>query len=340
MPIFGKRQKASTATVPIDPDFGDPELARLRQVMAAEDWPAALSIFAGAAGSDDLAAFVDIASSAPGCEAWLPDVIRADLKATMPLLVYGARAIGWAWDARTGAPAKDVSRDQFALFFERLRIAEDSLQGVVRREPHNTTAWYELVIVAQGLELGIGEARRRFDEVVARHPEHVRAHQQMLQQLCRKWGGSHEAMHAFAHDAMVGAPEGSPLGHLVAVAHLEHWLSLSMGKASRYLQSRKVVASLHEAADRSVRHPDYRRQRDWPWFHNVFAMAFALVGDRRCAAEQFDVIGDLATQWPWEYLDGRDPGRKFYALRDKAYHKLRWSRPSKSDPLMSAHPPR
>jgi hypothetical protein len=330
MPIFKKRQATPTATVPIDPDFGDPELARMRQALAAGDWPTASGILERAGGPDDLAAFVDVARSVPGCEAWLPDVIRADLQSTLPLLLYGARVTGWAWDARTGALAEYVSQDQFQVFWERLAIAEDSLQGVVRREPHNATAWYELVIVARGLELGTDEARRRFDEVVARHPEHIRAHQQMLQQLCLKWGGSHEAMHAFARNAMLGAPEGSPLGHLVAIAHLEHWLYLTRDKpANRYLRSRDVLASLHEAANRSVRHPGYRRQRDWPSFHNIFAMAFALAGDRHAAAEQFDIIGDLVTEWPWEYLD-RDPGRKFRELRDDAYANRGWARTSRS----------
>ena len=321
MPIFGRKPKPATtaATVPIDPAFGDPELARLRQAMTDADWPTVRAVFDGAADPDDQATFVDVARHVPGSEEWLPDVVRANLDDTLPLLLYGARVTAWAWEARTGLLPEYVSRDQFEVFFERLRIAEDALQEVVRREPDNTAAWHQLVITARGLELGTDEARRRFDEVVARHPWHIRAHQQMLQQLCLKWFGSHEAMHAFARDAMLAAPAGSALGHLVAVAHLEHWAYLAREKpTNRYLRSREVLASLHEAADRSVRHPDYRPRRDWPEISNAFAMAFSLAGDRRAAAEQFEVIGDLATQWPWLYLDGEDPGRAFCARRQEA----------------------
>ncbi len=328
MPIFARKPKSPTApaTVPIDPAFGDPELARLRHAMSIGDWPSARAILDSAGDPDDLATLIDVAASVPGCEEWLPEVVRADLQATLPLLLYGTRAIAWAWEARTGLLAKHVSRDQFALFFERLRIAEDGLQGVVRREPDNTTARYELVIVARGLQLGVDDTRQRFDQVISRHPGHVRAHQQMLQQLCLKWDGSHEAMHAFARDAMLRAPAGSPLGHLVAIAHLEHWAYLTRDKpANRYLRSREVLASLHEAANRSVRHPDYRPQRDWPVVHNVFALVFSLAGDRQAAAEQFDLIGDLATEFPWQYLDGRDPGRRFRALRDEVYSNRGWS---------------
>jgi hypothetical protein len=327
MPIFGRpKSPAAPATVPIDPAFGDPELARLRQAMSIGDWPTVRAPFERAGGPDDLATLIDVAKSVPGCEEWLPDVVRADLNATLPLLLYGARVIAWAWHARTSLLAKYISRDQFEVFFERLAIAEDSLQGVVWREPRNTAAWHQLVITARGLQLGIDEARRRFDQVVAQHPGHIRAHQQMLQQLCLKWSGSHEAMHAFARDAMLGAPAGSALGHLVAVGHLEHWAYLARDKpANRYFRSREVLASLHEAADRSVRHPDYRPQRGWPEVHNVFAVTFSLAGDRRAAAEQFDVIGDLATKWPWEYLDGQDPGRPFCARRNEAYVNRGWS---------------
>jgi hypothetical protein len=58
-------------------------------------------------------------------------------------------------------------------------------------------------------------------------------------------------------------------------------------------------------------------------------MAFSRAGDRHAAAEQFDVIGDLATQWPWEYLD-QDPGRRFSAMRHDAYANRGWSNPRTS----------
>jgi hypothetical protein len=318
MPIFGRKPTSQRApkTVPIDPTFGDPDLTRLRQAMAAADWPTARAMFGHARDADDLATFVDVAANVPGSEQWLPEFVRAEVHDTLPLLVYGARSIRWAWDARTGKRAKYVSQEQFQLFFERLGIAEDSLQGVVRREPDNVTAWCQLVILALGLQLDIDEAMRRFGEVVRRYPGHIGAHRVMLQKLCRKWGGSHEAMHSFAREAMLSAPAGSPLGELVATAHFEHWVDLASDRlVSHYLRSKEVLASLHEAADRSVRHPDYRPRRDWPQVHNVFALVFSLAGDRDAAAEQFRVIGDLATEFPWAYLDAGDPGREFCKRR-------------------------
>jgi hypothetical protein len=178
---------------------------------------------------------------------------------------------------------------------------------VVVKEPDNITAWYSLLVTSRWLELGVDETRRRFTEVVSRHPGHLRAHQQLLQQLCLKWGGSHEAMYAFAREAVTRAPAGSPLGSLVAMAHLEYWLHAGTRRMEFFVDKRHfstpdVRAELRAAADRSVRHPDYRRRPGWARVHNEFAMALTLAGDRFAAAEQFRAIGPHFTSVPWQYL--------------------------------------
>lgn len=124
-------------------------------------------------------------------------------------------------------------------------------------------------------------------------------------------------MHAFARDAMLAAPAGSPLGHLVAEAHIEHWLDLEKDARGSYLTSKQVRASLHEAADRSVRHPAYRQQRGWPAVHNVFAMAFFFARDYHAAADLFQVIGDHVTMFPWGYAFA-DPGAGYCRARAAA----------------------
>jgi hypothetical protein len=119
------------------------------------------------------------------------------------------------------------------------------------------------------------------------------------------------AMHAFAREAALRAPAGSPLGHLVAIAHLEHWMDLDHPDGDAYIQHPRVVEALHEAADRSVRHPHYRPRPGWTVQHNAFAMAFALAGDRRAAAYHFRAVGDVVTEFPWSYLGGPDPAAAF-----------------------------
>jgi hypothetical protein len=87
-----------------------------------------------------LSFLVYLASDQPGSEVWLPEVIRDESGSTLPTLMYGCRAIRWAWEARTHNRAQYVSNDRFKLFFQRIGIAEDCLERVIRREPDNVMA--------------------------------------------------------------------------------------------------------------------------------------------------------------------------------------------------------
>jgi hypothetical protein len=306
MKLFGRKTAASQAATPgpvftVDPTMGDPDALRLCDALEAQDWAAARAILDGR-DHDDLAFLLDVAAAVPDSEQWLADVVRADLRDTVALLAYGMRGIAWAWDARTALFAEYVDRDQFAVFHERLRLAEDVLQDVVRRDPGNATAWYGLMKVARGLQLDRDEQRRRFDQAVSHHPEHLRAHRARLQQLCRKWGGSLDEMHAFARDASDNAKPGSPLGALVAEAYFEAWLEKGCDTS---VFAHSAMKAIRQAADRSVNDPAYRQRPGWPLIHNDFAIVFALGGDHRRAAEQFHTIGHLATEYPWGVLRGQ-----------------------------------
>ncbi|WP_157546100.1 hypothetical protein [Microtetraspora fusca] len=109
-------------------------------------------------------------------------------------------------------------------------------------------------------------------------------------------------MFAFARKAAAAAPSGGPLPLVVVSAHIEQWLSLSEEEDDGYFKQPDVLAELHAAADRSVRHPAFRRRPGWPAGHNALAFAFALAGDHAAAKEQFTAVGDLVTDWPWCYL--------------------------------------
>ena len=123
-------------------------------------------------------------------------------------------------------------------------------------------------------------------------------------------------MHGFAAETLAAMPAGSLLGQLVPAAHLEHWLDMPADEDHGYITSTEVRAELNAAADRSVRHPDFVRRAHWPTVHNSFAMAFALNGDWPAARQQFDIIGDLMTEWPWQYMANME--RSFVRLRGQA----------------------
>src|SRR5262245_2726228 len=272
MRLFRRRRWTGPTTLTVDPTFGDPQARAVRTAMLARDWPTARSILSSAADQDQISFLVGIAADAPALDDWFPDILRAEVDSTVALLVHGDRMIRSAWEARSARLAKYVSGDQFALFFERLRVAEDALESVARREPENATAWSRLVTTARGLQLSKDESRRRFDRAVAAHPRHHAAHTAMLQSICQKWGGSHEEMFHFARSSFAAAPPGSPLGYLIPDAHFERMISFDTGKESlAYIRGRDVRAEILAAADRSIRRPDYRRGPYWAVVHNTFA---------------------------------------------------------------------
>lgn len=236
-----------------------------------------------------------------GVREWLAEVIEKEPEPALALLVSASCHIHWAWEARTDTLATYVSAEQFRLFHERLRIAEEQLYEVAEREPAWAEPWHLLLITGRGLEVGPTPAYERFEAVVRRQPEHLGAHLQYLQQVAAKWGGSEEEMHHFAWTAMTGARPGSPLGVLVAVAHIESMLDRG-GRPSHYFGQPTVRRALREAADRSVCHPDHRRGPDWAFEYNAFAMVFALGGETRAARQLFRALGGRVTESPWRYL--------------------------------------
>ncbi|MFI1094354.1 hypothetical protein [Streptomyces sp. NPDC020917] len=330
------------APVRIDRDHGDPRLAPLRDAAARGSWPevrAALTDEAASADGEELTWLLEALMTVPGVETWISAVVAAqpgaarpdsaqhgpvepdfaELDAVLPLLVSGARHVEWAWQARTRKMAKYVSKEQFEVFHARLRIAEEQLYEAAERAPRWAAPWHFLQISGRGLQVGQEVADRRFEAVVRRAPGHLAAHRQHLQQVCGKWGGSPARMHAFAREAMLGAEPGSPLGELVAIAHLEQWLDEDgdAGKDGGHMRRPFVVRELHEAADRSVRHPAFLRRRDWIRGVNTFALAFAVAGERDAAAALFLVLDGRVTEFPWMYLDGQDPAEPFRAWRSR-----------------------
>ncbi|MFE6864950.1 hypothetical protein ACFVFS_00165 [Kitasatospora sp. NPDC057692] len=310
-------RKAPRGLPPVlDPAQGDEELRRLRALADAGDWAALGPALAAVPDQSEQTWLLNRISDVEGTEEWLAKAVAERPDDSLVLLLSGARHIAWGWEARTGSLAKHVTQDQWQLFGERLEVAEEQLLEVAEREPGWVAPWYFLQLGALGASLGRTVATTRFDAAVRRDPGHLASHRARLQQLCAKWGGSHEEMHAFARTAMLGAPEGGPLGELVALAHLEHWLDLPDGEDHAYLTGPAVRASLREAALRSVLHPAYRPQRDWRATHNAFAMVLSLADERELAHAVFAALGDVVTASPWYYLGG-DEAENFRAHRDR-----------------------
>ena len=282
-----------------------PELARLRDATAGGDWQAVSNFFGHLADEDDRSFAAGVVSGVPGAEIFLSEVASREVSFTLPRVLLAKRYISMASEARTARRAKYVSRQQFAVFHDHLRSAEQLLIEVTAREPANGMAWALRLPTAMGLELGQSEARRRYDRLAMHNPHHFIAQGSLLQQLCPKWGGSWDAMHGFARACLLAAPPGRLSGVLIAEGHLEHWLDL--GGATRtdsvkYLRQPHIHREIIEAAEASVLNPAFRPCYAHVSAHGVFAMAFSQIGDYPRAAVHFRALGNVASDYPWSYF--------------------------------------
>lgn len=304
----------------VDLAEGDPTTRALHDALTRHDWAVADGLLRGVTDADDrahhLARVGDLPDLWPALGAWVAGAPGDSL----PLTVRGAYAIGWAWQARTRARAKYVSKEQFQEFFRRLRLAEDDLDAAIALDADDVTAHAFLVLSARGRQVDAGVAAKRFAAVVDHYPHHSFAHQHRLQFVCRKWFGSNDQMFRFARTSFAAAPDGSLLGALVPDAHVE----ISIDNRADHWTSPRVREELHAAAARSVFHPDFQGDRVGAVrAMNLFAYAFSMTGDRQAAAACFTALGDRVTEYPWTYdVILARPEKAFRRHRAKALNRL------------------
>ena len=287
-----------------------PELVELRASVRAADWTAIELFFAGLADIDMTAFAVNVVAQVEGAEEFLAGLPPTPLARRL----HAARRIARAWEIRTGYLARHVSREQFDGMHEQLRIAEPILIQLTAEDPADAVAWSLRLTTALGLSMGQSESRRRYDRLARIAPHCYVAQCRLLQQVCPKWGGSFEALHAFGQECMA-APAGSLSPTIAAEAHLEHYFALEGAEKSRYLLKVTVQHEIIAAAEKSVLHPDFRGGYHWPRAHGVYALLFATMGQYERAAVHFKALGDVASEYPWQSASG-DPAAYFRKLHD------------------------
>jgi len=297
------RRMSVPPDVNLDPAAAYGGVTELLAAFARRDWPGCRVVL-DAVPVDGRTFLIQLASTEKDLEAFLRPVLERDPGDTTAAALLGLHLIDMGWAIRTRARAKDVSREQFAAFHEWLRKAEQVLIDAAARNPADATVWVARLLSARGLELGLAETRRRYDRLRAIDPHHYAGQIQFLQTLCPKWSGSWEQLHGWSREEMLAAPPGSLQGGLIVDAHLEHWRDLEGAEQAAYLRTGPVCAELHEAAQRSIWHPQFRRDYGWVRVASGFAMVFGLIDDQRAAASAFAVLGSLSANHPWDFLRG------------------------------------
>ncbi|HEX5596488.1 MAG TPA: hypothetical protein VFX61_10810 [Micromonosporaceae bacterium] len=311
---------APSAPAPdFDPAAAYPEVKALRAALAARNW-AGVRAVCDRAQPSARTRLVQFGSDDPEVEGLLREVLARDPDDTLAASMLGSLVTKTGWAVRTGARAKDVTREQFRIFHQMLRQAEQILIDAAARNPADPSVWVNRLTTARGLQLGLSEVRRRYNRLAMYDPHHLPGQSQLLQSLCPKWSGTWEQVHGFAQECMLSAPAGSHNAVLVVVGHLERWLELDYGPDEQYLRSQAVRDEIYEAARRSVWHPEFRRDLGWVWVRNTFAMIFSVMGEAAAAANEFAALGNLATEDPWHYL-GDNPAQEFQQAQMRALAK-------------------
>lgn len=303
-----------------------PALTALRTHVHRQDWDAVAAAFDALTDEDDRAVASRVVGDQQNAEAFLNRAMAEDPGDPLVRSLLAERLIRIGWGIRTAAFAQHLPSGKIQQFHVYLRRAETLLIDVCAEHPRYALAWYLRTTTSRGLELGIGETRRRYERLAEHHPHHYAGQQQLLQQLCPKWGGTWEAAHDFAEESSRAAAPGSPNGALVAVAQLEQYLEShrkgDLRGAERYLKAPENRARLTAAAGHSVLHPDARPDAFVHTdAHNAFAAAHSAAARTADAAPHFRVLGDRASEFPWGYLGTGDHTAEFARHRESALAK-------------------
>ncbi|MET8163623.1 hypothetical protein ABZT34_05085 [Streptomyces sp. NPDC005329] len=293
--------------------LGDARVLALVRAAEAGDWgavKAALAPFDPGSDHQVLGELADV----DGVQDWIGRAVEEDEEhRATALLISGARHIVWGWEARTADRAVNVSQEQWRVFHERLRIAEEQLLEAAELRPDWVAPWRRLLTSGRGMSLGPAVNETRRDAALRRDPLDLDTHVEWVSQLQPRWSGKPGQALAFAQDAASRAPHGHRLGCVIAIAYIEEWVESDRGD---YLATSEIQAQLREAADHSILHPAYAWRPGWQQDFNMFAMALSLSGERHTVRRVFRTLDGAFTAWPWKYFE--EPEKQFARYHRRA----------------------
>lgn len=297
------RDAARTANF-FDPLAHVPDGAALRAARDAGDPAAALAVVRGLTAPDDIAAALwALADTTAGvtdeAQQLTAAIEAADDGTPLARTLRAVRYVTVGWAIRSHARAEHVSAGQFEQFHDWLRRAERVLFDVCSEHPDYVPAWEPRITTARGLQLGHGEARRRYDRLAALDPQVFAAQQVYHQQILPKWSGSWEEASRFVEECAAGASPGSLGPALVADHAIERWLDGEKKVPSA------MVDRVREAAAATVLHPDHARTAATATAHTNFALFFTIAKAPVDAWPHFEALGDSPVEGMWSYYDLR-----------------------------------
>jgi hypothetical protein len=290
--LFKKRPAAAR----IDLTWGDPVAPSIRAALAEGNFAAAEHQLAQAPDQQTLDHWIAACSDWDGRPEWLDRWVSQRSESALAWLMRGAHSTHWAWQARSSRCADQVSDENFREFFRRLALAESDLKQAHRLNPASAVPAALMIRVLYGQQAGEDHTRATFEQATSLAPSLLSAHRLMLNSLCAKWGGSDEAMFAFARQA---APTAPALQVLIPLAHIEAYLFMDSSVRSSYASQPQIRAEVEQAFLRFRECGDRTALRQGA---NAFALQFILAQDANRAAQAFAMCEGFVAEIPWGYF--------------------------------------
>ncbi len=294
----------------IDITWGDSKAASIRAALSASDFETAERQLAQAPDMQTLDHWIQACSDWEGRPEWLDHWVLQRPRSALARLVRGAHSTHWAWQARGSGCADQVGAAKFREFFRRLALAETDLDEAQRLDPGSALPSALSIRVLMGQQAKEDHKRATFEHAIALAPTLISAHRLMLNSLCAKWGGSDEAMFAFARQS---APRSPALQVLIPLAHIE--ATIFMDKAHdrvNYANRPQVRVEVEEAFAKFCEGTDRTALRQGA---NVFAFQFVLAKNVKRAEQAFSLTEGYVAGVPWGYFGDELPIYKKYRAK-------------------------
>ena len=211
----------------------------------------------------------------------------------IPWLVRGRFYIEWAWSIRGSGWAKDVQREAWTKFEEKLKMAKEDMERSFKLNPNDPNSSHGLLIIAKGLGYPKDIMEQYYQNGIKASPWHYGLHSQKLDYLAPKWHGSREEMFEFANHCLALSTQYPWLGVIMAKAYKEeHKYNEEkenvLGREDVWQIIERIYTSLFE------KYPDNLRLK----FSYAYYAYLAKKDD--IAIKQFEAIGNRwmeGTEW-------------------------------------------
>ena len=287
------------------------QINHLKKLLKHKEWELLENQLAKA-DSSELSLFIDYLAVTDEDNAdLLSQWYTARPKRLYPLLVSSKHFMLWAWDARTGAYAKDVEDSAWELFFQRLDIAKEMLEEAMRIEPKHSEAYHQFITLGMAHN-GVSktEAIAKLNEV---SKGHFSAQCNIVYSLVERWGGKEGEALDYAYNFCNDVPKGSAFHALIASVHVDRWVGLEYDERENYFSQRGVRDDIFNAYEYAFPDEVFSDDIDSILALNLFAFCF-YQGKRKTIASKILVFLDGRTgESPWQYIN------TFMSLVDENY---------------------